>query len=70
MTTDPFTAAASAAAEKQWTRDPTPSHPLSGPERMNRRIGFTMGAEWARTHLAAQEDDGHDGWCGCGCHRP
>ncbi|WP_420112565.1 hypothetical protein [Pseudactinotalea sp.] len=55
MTTDPFTEAASAAAEEQWTREHTPGHPLSGPERMNRRIGFTMGAEWARTHLAAQE---------------
>ena len=55
MTPDDFTEAASAAAEEQWTRDHTPGHPLSGPERMNRRIGFTMGAAWARDRLTTQE---------------
>lgn len=55
MTDDDFTRAAEDAAEEQWTREHTPGHPLSGPERMNRRIGFTAGAEWARDHLAAQE---------------
>ena len=55
MTTDNFTEAAAAAAEEQWTRDLAPGQPLRGPRRMDRRIGFTMGAAWARTHLAAQE---------------
>ena len=55
-TTDNFTEAASAAAEEQWTRDLAPGHPLPGPRRMDRRIGFTMGALWARAHLAAQEE--------------
>ena len=55
MTTDPFTEAARAEAEKRWSRDLLDDRPLPGPARMNRRIGFDLGAQWARTHLAAQE---------------
>lgn len=66
MTTDPFTEAARAEAERRWSRDQEDGHPLPGHARMSRRIGFEIGALWA----AAQEDDGHDGWCGCGCQEP
>ena len=55
MTTDPFTEAARAEAEKRWSRDLLDDRPLPGPARMNRRIGFDLGAQWARTDLAAQE---------------
>ena len=56
MTTDPFTDAARAEAERQnpvpTTRDP------EGPsqwERLLAQRAFRNGAEWARTYLAAQE---------------
>ena len=55
MTTDPFTDAARAEAERRWSRDLLGDDALPGPARMNRRIGFDLGAQWARTHLAAQE---------------
>ena len=55
MTTDDFTEAARAEAEKRWPRDLLDVRPLPGPARLNRRIGFDLGAQWARTYLAAQE---------------
>lgn len=55
MTTDPFTEAARAEAERRWSRDQADGRPLPAHARMNRRIGFEIGALWARTHLAAQE---------------
>ena len=55
MNTDPFAEAAHAEAEKRWSRDLLDDHPLPGPARMNRRIGFDLGAQWARTYLAAPE---------------
>lgn len=56
-TTDPFTKAARAEAERRWSRDQADGRPLPGYARMSRRIGFEIGALWARTHLAAQEPD-------------
>lgn len=60
MTTDPFTDAARAEAERRYA--PEARLPVMKPtDRMDdlpRRCaidGFTMGAEWARDHLAAQE---------------
>lgn len=59
MTTDDFTATALAEAERRWPRDlldvPGSARNVSGSARMNRRIGFDLGARWARTDLAAQE---------------
>ena len=51
MTTDPFTEAARAEAERRWSRDQADGRPLPAYARMNRRIGFDLGARWA----AAQE---------------
>ncbi|MFI8778245.1 hypothetical protein ACIGH6_14330 [Brachybacterium paraconglomeratum] len=50
-TTNPFTEAARAEAERRWPRAQTDGRPLSAHARMNRRIGFEIGALWA----AAQE---------------
>lgn len=62
MSTDDFTKAARKRAERRV--------PLDGGEPdlifRDRRELVEM-AEWARDYLAAQEDDGHNGWCGCGC---
>lgn len=55
MTTDPFTEAARAEAERRWPRDQADGRPLPAHARMNRRIGFEIGALWTRTHIAAQE---------------
>lgn len=51
MTADDFTEAARAEAERRWTRGQADGRPLSAYARMNRRIGFEIGALWA----AAQE---------------
>ena len=56
MTTDPFTEAAYAEAERQNPVPPT--YDPEGPsqwERLLAQQAFRNGAEWARTHLAAQE---------------
>lgn len=46
-----FTEAARAEAERRWTPNLTPGHPLSMPDRLDRRVGFRLGAEWARRYL-------------------
>lgn len=51
MTADDFTEAARAEAERRWSRDQSDGRPLSAQARMNRRVGFDLGARWA----AAQE---------------
>ena len=56
MTTDNFTEAAYAEAERQNPVPPT--YDPEGPsqwERLLAKQAFRNGAEWARTHLAAQE---------------
>ena len=45
--TDPFTEAARAEAEARW--------PQRRASHYVQQIAFAAGAEWARTHLAAQE---------------
>ena len=50
MTTDNFTEAARAEADRRMREA---DFVTSGD--MTRAHGFTLGAEWARTHLAAQE---------------
>ena len=52
MDTDDFTEAARAEAEARFL---TNGHTWAG---TNSALGFREGAEWARTHLAAQETDG------------
>ena len=54
MTTDPFTEAAGDRVEELWPYAPA-GFPLPPARRMDRRIGFRLGAAWARDHLAAQE---------------
>ena len=58
MTTDPFTTAATerAAATYQGDWDAYEQEPVDdyGYSEVQRK-GFVAGAEWARTHLAAQE---------------
>lgn len=55
MNADEFTTAARAEAEERWPHGPNRSQPLSHRERMDRRAGFDLGAQWARDHLARQE---------------
>src|SRR5699024_4278823 len=54
MTTDPFTDAAEDRVDELWPYAPA-GFPLPPARRMDRRIGFRLGAQWARTHLTAQE---------------
>src|SRR5699024_7778295 len=54
MTTDPFTDAAEDRVDELWPYAPA-GFPLPPARRMDRRIGFRLGAQWARAHLAAQE---------------
>ena len=54
MTTDPFTDAARAEAERQFPA-PLYSTAWSQSEVQIKRALWESGAEWARTHLAAQE---------------
>ena len=55
MTTDPFTEAARAKADELWPRTMQKVPILTSANRQDRRIGFEVGAKWARTHLSAQE---------------
>ena len=52
-TTDDFTEAARAEAERRWPR--LPQDPSGHYLNMGKRVGFDLGARWARAHLAAQE---------------
>ena len=54
MTTDPFTEAARAEAERRWPMDALPVRLLSAAERKDRRIGFEVGARWARDRFAQE----------------
>lgn len=54
MTTDPFTDAARAEAERRWTRLPKQS---GNTLRVGTRFGFMVGAGWAQRYLTAQEPD-------------
>lgn len=56
MNADAFTTAARAEAEERWPHGPNRSQPLSHRERMDRRAGFDLGAQWARDRLAAHSD--------------
>lgn len=62
MTTDPFTEAARESAEQfLWALpDDHPAKPLhnDGFMQTHARVVAGLVAEWARTHLAAQETDG------------
>lgn len=51
--TDDFTEAARAEAERRWPR--LPQDPSGHYLNMGKRVGFDLGARWARAHLAAQE---------------
>ena len=53
MTTDPFTEAAQDEAVKRWPH--LPHRPETHVLNVGKRVGFDLGASWARTHLAAQE---------------
>ena len=55
MTTDAFTDAARAEAERRWSQGLLEDGSLPGHRWMDRRIGFEIGALWARTYPAAQE---------------
>ena len=59
MTPDDFTTAARKEAQRVWLD--------TGLQRYDLAVHM---AEWARDRLTTQEDDGHDGWCGCGCQEP
>lgn len=63
MTADDFTEAARAEAERRWSRDPSDGRPLSAQARMNRRVGFDLGARWAAALIATGRVhvDGEDG---------
>ena len=57
MTTDdPFIEAAHDEAAKRWPH--LPHRPETHVLNVGKRVGFDLGARWARTHLAAQETDG------------
>lgn len=56
MSLNDFTEAVHAEAERRWSRHQADGRPLPGHDRMNRRIGFEIGALWTRTHLAPQEE--------------
>lgn len=66
MTTDPFTEAARAEAERVARENA----PLEYDSIREAFVDAYAAGLQACTHLAAQEDDGHDGWCGCGCQEP
>src|SRR5699024_4794887 len=53
MTTDDFAEAAEDRVDELWPYAPA-GFPLPPARRMDRRIGFRLGAQWARAHLAAQ----------------
>ena len=53
MTTDPFADAARAEAERRYIEN-DPDHP-DRVTAIARTAAFAVGAEWARTHRAAQE---------------
>ena len=53
MTTDDFTEAARAEADERWPR--LPHDPSGHYLNMGKRVGFELGASWARDHYAAQE---------------
>ena len=55
MTTDNFTEAARAEAERRYNRIARRNKTADEWLDEGRASGFTSGAEWARTHLAAQE---------------
>lgn len=55
MTTDNFTEAACAEAERRYNRIARRNKTADEWLDEGRASGFTSGAEWARTHLAAQE---------------
>ena len=55
MTTDPFTEAARAEAERRYNRIARRNKTADEWLDEGRESGFTSGAEWARAHLAAQE---------------
>src|SRR5699024_11621816 len=54
MTTDDFAEAAAHRVDELWPYAPS-GFPLPPARGMDRRIGFRLGAQWARTHLTAQE---------------
>src|SRR5699024_6108336 len=49
MTADPFTDAAEDRVDELWPYAPA-GFPLPPARRMDRRIGFRLGAQWARAH--------------------
>ena len=65
MTTDPFTEAARAEAERRYNRIARRNKTADEWLDEGRASGFTSGAEWARVHLATQEPtdaDAHAVW--------
>lgn len=58
MTTDDFTEAARAEAERRWPYSANPDPTPAEDEDAALSAGFMAGAVWARAHLAAQETDG------------
>lgn len=55
MPTDDFIEAARAEAERRWPYSANPDPTPAEDEGAALNAGFMDGAEWARTHLAAQE---------------
>ena len=54
MNTDNFAEAAEGRADELWPYAPA-GIPLSPAKRMDRRVGFRLGAQWAHDYLTAQE---------------
>lgn len=65
MTTDAFTTAARAEAERRWPKGTAPTSRVAERDAVSRLV-FADAAEWARDHLAAEIRKAQaDAWDAC-----